>query len=137
VTEHVAAGFPVDYPEIYLNTYDRAQFTDTLEAGEPAAAAAPVPNGVMPGAPLVPYAFGTFGGLTFDVTPGDALVYVDGLFVGVAEDFPPDGPPLPLTALLHTVQLRARGLRTETFEVTVPLGQVLPLRASLSPAQER
>ena len=131
------AGFPVPYPEEYANTYDRAQFTSQLEADEPAGRAPAASNGIAPGAPLVPYDVGNFGGLTFDVTPADALVYIDGLFVGSADDFAPDGAPLPLPATLHKVQLRARGLQTETFEVTVPLGQVMPLRGTLRRATGR
>lgn len=131
LTEHVSAGFPIPYPEEYANTYDRAQFTNRLEGNEPAVREPAAANGIVPGAPLVPYEVGNYGGLTFDVTPGDALVYIDGLFVGSADDFAPGGAPLPLPAMLHKVQLRARGLQTETFEVTVPLGQVMPIRGTL------
>jgi hypothetical protein len=139
VTEQVIAGLPVPYPEIYANTYDRARFIHDLDAPDPREQPERISTGaaIMPGAPLVPYAPGTFGGLSFDISPGDTLVYIDGQFVGATDDYAPDGPPLPLPAKTHKVELRSRGYRTEAFEVMVPLGQVLPLSGALVTSRAR
>ena len=131
VNEQIKAGFPVPYPEHYANTYDRARFTNAVDGTDVTEPVSTSGTPIVPGAPLIPYAIGTFGGLTFDISPGEALVYVDGLFVGTAEDFAPDAAPLPLPANTHKVQLRMRGYRTEAFEVMVPLGQVMPLTGAL------
>jgi hypothetical protein len=138
VTERITAGLPLTYPEAYANTYDKAEFTSSLDAPvqtEPGTPPLLPDTAIEPGAPLVPYAPGTFGGLTFDISPGDAGIYVEGLFVGTSDDYPPDGAPLPLPIGVHKIEVRSRGFVVERFEITVMLGHVIPLRGSLAPAR--
>jgi len=88
-----------------------------------------------------PYAYGTFGygvpygvaygGLSFNVQPYDAAVFVDGVFVGAAADFGPQAAPLTLRAGLHHIELRAGDAQPLAFDITVVPGQVIPYQGTL------
>ena len=71
------------------------------------------------------------GGISLDVTPAAADVFVDGVRAGRAAEFTPGRGPLALAAGPHTVELRNAGFRTERFDVMIPLGEVLPLAGAL------
>jgi hypothetical protein len=89
-----------------------------------------------------PYAVGTYGygvptgtpygGLSFDMQPGDAAVFIDGVFIGAAADFGPEVPPLTLKTGLHHVELRADGYMPVAFDITVVPGQVIPYQGTMS-----
>jgi hypothetical protein len=72
-----------------------------------------------------------YGGVSFDIDPYDAEIYVDGEFVGIADDFASTEPPLTLTAGMHRIELRAPGFRPVTFDITAIAGQVIPYQGSL------
>jgi hypothetical protein len=76
------------------------------------------------------YAPGT-GGVSFDLVPADAAVFVDGAFVGSAEDFAPGREPLLLRFGAYAFELRARGYRAEAFRLDVRMGEVLPIAGAL------
>jgi hypothetical protein len=59
------------------------------------------------------------GGLVFEQVPDIAQVYVDGYYIGVAEEFAPDRRVLNLGAGPHRVELRAPGYETLTFSVMI------------------
>jgi hypothetical protein len=71
------------------------------------------------------------GGVSFEVTPETAEVYVDGSFVGTAGSFGPRSQPLGLNAGRHRVEIRASGYRTMTFDAEVQVGQVIPYQGTL------
>jgi hypothetical protein len=73
------------------------------------------------------------GGVSFEITPGDAAVFVDGVYVGTANNFSPTAPPLLLAAGRHHFELRAQGSQPMAFDVDVPEGQVIPYRGTLQP----
>ena len=50
-----------------------------------------------------------YGGVSIEVTPSDAEVWVDGGYAGRADDFGPQARPLTLAAGLHRIELRAPG----------------------------
>jgi hypothetical protein len=74
-----------------------------------------------------------FGGMSLDLTPADAEVWVDGGFTGMADDFGPQRDPLTLTPGVHRIELRAPGYVTALFDVTINAGQVLPYQGGLKP----
>jgi hypothetical protein len=76
------------------------------------------------------YALGV-GGLAFILKPADASVFIDGKFVGSADDFGPDQEPLLLQQGAYTLELRAEGFLIEKFPVYVTMGEVLPFSGSL------
>jgi hypothetical protein len=128
VSEFVMAGYPLPYPESLAGTYDKRAMAASPDLAPPATEA------VRPSVPLVPYAPGTFGGITFQISPVDAAVFVDGVYAGLVEDFTPVEAPLPLTVGVHRIELRAPGYRVELFDVVVTLGLVTPLSGLLAQA---
>jgi hypothetical protein len=72
------------------------------------------------------------GGLSFDLDPYDADVFIDGQYVGVAEDFSYYNMPLTLPVGRHRVDVRARGFRPASFQITIVGGQVIPYGGRLT-----
>jgi hypothetical protein len=90
----------------------------------------PAPNssvGVQPGT--------TSGGVSFEITPATAAVFVDGTYVGIVEQFGPTSQPLGLVPGRHHIEVRAQGYRSMVFDVEVTVGQVIPYRGTLQPVQ--
>lgn len=71
------------------------------------------------------------GGVSFEITPGNAEVFVDGSFVGTAGEFDPRTEPLGVSAGRHRVEIRASGYRTMTLDADVRQGEVIPFRGTL------
>ncbi len=71
------------------------------------------------------------GGLRLESSPGSAQVFVDGLFVGLADDFGLSGRALDLDEGRHRVELRATGYATLTFDVRIPANQTTRYRGDL------
>lgn len=91
-------------------------------------------------APPAPSGFGTpsaagaaEGGLSLEITPADAELWVDGALAGPARDFGPLGRPLPLPAGVHRIELRAVGFVPLIFDILTTPNYVLPYRGSLRP----
>ncbi len=84
---------------------------------------APGPLGVQPGAAT--------GGLSFDISPASAEVFVDGRDMGPASNFAPTSEPLTLAPGRHHVELRAAGRETMTFDSDVIAGQVIPYQGTM------
>jgi hypothetical protein len=82
-----------------------------------------------------PGSYGSYGGVSLDVTPPDASVYVDGERVGQVQDFWPTSPPLTLALGTHHIDIIAPGYQTLAFDVNVLAGQVIPYRGALQPAR--
>lgn len=70
------------------------------------------------------------GGLSLEVEPQNADVYVDGFYVGRLEDFAADG--MPLRAGRHWIELRADGYQTLTIPVAITAGQLTRYRGGLA-----
>jgi len=101
----IYVGYPVAYPTFY--------------------------NSYLPGAygwyrPGISY-----GGISFDIQPYDAAIYVDGEYVGLVRDFGPYAAPLTLPAGLHHIDLDAPGFAPLSFDLTVVPNQVIPYQGSL------
>jgi hypothetical protein len=84
--------------------------------------------GVVPGAT-------SDGGLSFEITPQDAAVYIDGGYAGVVGSFGPSAQPLTLVPGLHRVQIQAPGYEPIEFDVTIVAGQVIPYRGTMQPVR--
>jgi hypothetical protein len=77
------------------------------------------------------YYYNRVGGLSFNIDPYDADVFIDGEYVGVADDFSPGQMPLTLLAGRHHVDLEAEGFGPVSFDITVVAGQVIPYSGTL------
>lgn len=75
--------------------------------------------------------YGASGGVSFDISPSDATVIVDGSYVGTVDQFGPQSEPLALTPGRHRIEIRASGLQPMTFDATIVAGQVIPYRGTL------
>jgi len=82
--------------------------------------------GVRPGQPST-----NVGGVSFDITPETAEVYVDGSLAGTVGEFTPSTRPLDLPPGHHRIEIRASGYRTLTFEENIVAGQVLPFQGEM------
>jgi hypothetical protein len=74
-----------------------------------------------------------YGGLSFDVEPSDADLWVDDEYVGSVGTFSPYGEPLTLMPGVHRIGIVRDGFQTIEFEVTVEPGRVLPYRGRMVP----
>jgi len=74
---------------------------------------------------------GSEGGLSFDITPADAQLFIDGTLVGTVGQFTPTSQPLGLTAGRHHVEVRAQGYQSMTFDVDIIAGQVIPYQGTM------
>jgi hypothetical protein len=74
---------------------------------------------------------GASSGVTFEVRPADAEVFVDGVYAGTVQDFWADRQPLLIVPGSHRIELRAPGYRTVTLDVTTTAGQVIPYAGEL------
>jgi hypothetical protein len=83
--------------------------------------------GVQPGAAT--------GGLSFEISPPSAEIFVDGNYSGVVSSFTPTSQPLTLAPGLHHVEIRAPGYETQTFDVDVVAGQVIPYQGTMQPVR--
>jgi hypothetical protein len=71
------------------------------------------------------------GGISFEITPDIAAVFVDGTYMGTAGEFGATTEPLGLTAGRHHVEIRGAGYRTMTFDADVRPGEVIPYQGTL------
>jgi hypothetical protein len=71
------------------------------------------------------------GGLSFEITPNTAQLFVDGTQVGSVGEFTPTSQPLGLTAGRHHIEVRASGYRTMSFDVGIVAGQVIPYQGTM------
>lgn len=111
-------GLSIGYPVAFPGWYDPFRYDGYYYSGYHS----PYPSGSYRSA---------YGGLSFDIQPLDADIYVDGDYVGTAGEFDPYAAPLTLVAGLHRVEIEARGCRPISFDLTVLRGQVIPYRGSL------
>jgi hypothetical protein len=114
---HIGFGLFVGYPVVYPYAYP----------------VAPVyPYGGYGTSYVVPSAR-TFGGISFEITPWDAEVYVDGVYVGTVNMFDGTSQGLTLAAGVHRIELHASGYVPAVFEVDILPGQLIPYRGDLQP----
>jgi hypothetical protein len=73
------------------------------------------------------------GGVSFEITPNTAGVYVDGTYVGTVAEFSPTAMPLTLALGRHHIELRVAGYQTMAFDTEIVAGQVIPYRGEMQP----
>ena len=71
------------------------------------------------------------GGISFEITPNTAEVFVDGSYVGTVGEFTPTSQALGLTPGRHRIEIRASGYRSWDFEEDIVAGQVIPYQGTL------
>jgi hypothetical protein len=71
------------------------------------------------------------GGVSLEVSPATASVFIDGKYMGTAAEFGPNTQPLGLPPGRHQIEIRAEGYESMTFDADVKAGEVTPYQASL------
>jgi hypothetical protein len=71
------------------------------------------------------------GGLRVEILPASAQVFVDGSYVGLAEDFGIQGRSYDLPAGQHRVELRAPGYETASFDINTSANETTRYRGDL------
>lgn len=140
-------GVVVGYPVIYPYAYPYDPFSPS-PGYPPYSVAPPAPNtysnvdslpatsSIVTAASSLPGAISCeasapCGGVSFDLRPSSAQVYVDGTFAGLVEDFDGASEPLLLAPGTHYVEIRLAGYRTATFDVTITPGEITPYQGTL------
>ena len=80
---------------------------------------------------------GLSGGLQLDIEPRRALVYVDGWYVGVVDQFSGYYHHLDVAAGLHTIEILATDYEPLAFDIAVSPGRTTTYRGSLQRAERR
>jgi hypothetical protein len=114
--------YPYSYPA-YGYPYPAANYPIYPPGSYPSAAGS---MGVQPGAVNI-----NTGGVSFEITPNTATVYVDGAYVGTADQFTSTSQPLGLTPGRHHIQIQAPGYQTLDFDVDIVAGQVIPYQGTM------
>jgi hypothetical protein len=123
----VSAGYPVPYP--YYDPYAYPAYDPYAYPPPPSGPGYSVPN-----APVsAPAGAVGYGGVSFEITPGQAAVYADGAYVGPVSDFSDASRPLSLSAGEHRIEVQAPGFAPMAFDVTIEPGEVIPYRGDLQP----
>ena len=149
-------GYPVPYPYYYGNYY---RYPYPYPYGysypyPPAAYGYPAPPYAYPAPnPSSPYPSGAYpqagyppagpvtvqpgtttgAGVSFEITPVDADVFVDGTYVGRVSNFGPRSQPLSVTPGRHLIEIRRQGYQTLSFDADVAAGQVIPYEGAMQP----
>jgi hypothetical protein len=140
-----SVGYPVAYPYAYAGSpYYGAYYGYPYYAYPPAyppyavyPPSSPPPATSYPSQPSTSIqarpGSSAVGGLSFDLTPSNAAVFIDGVYVGPVSSFSPTEAPLNLSTGKHHVEVRAQGYESMSFDADVTSGQVVPYRGSLQP----
>ena len=72
-----------------------------------------------------------YGDIRLQVNPPDAEVYVDGYYAGIVDDFDGQYQRLALEAGPHKIEIGARGVQPQVFDVYVDPSRTVDLRADL------
>ena len=126
----IFSGYPVPYPayDPYYYPPPAYDYYPPPAYGYPQAYPVPPVGSVSVSPGAVAY-----GGVSFEITPAQTAVYVDGAYVGTVGEFYDPSSPLSLTVGAHRVELRAPGYEPLLFDIVVEEGQVIPYRGDLQP----
>jgi hypothetical protein len=131
-----AWSYPYYYP-YYSNPYPYAYpYQYPYTTGDPGYSVAP-PVNVNPETSVGPNSANgqpdqsNLGGLSFEITPSDSQIYIDGNLVGTVAQFTPTSQPLGVPAGRHHVEIRQSGYKTMSFDVDVVAGQVIPYQGQM------
>ena len=126
------AGYPFAYPYAFYNPFYYPDTYVSPYGDAPYSPAAAYPPAVTSSLEAQPSSDANMGGVSFDVTPSTAELFVDNTLVGTVGQFTPTTQPLGLEAGHHRVEVRAPGYQTLSFDVDIIAGQVIPYQGTLT-----
>jgi hypothetical protein len=121
-----AYPYAAPYPYPYAGAYPAPYSTPAPTYSEAYPPGAQNSVGVEPNVPQSVQA--NTGGLSFEITPSDAHVIIDGHDLGTVGQFTPSSQPLGLPAGRHHVEIVANGYHSMSSDVDVVAGQVIPFQ---------
>jgi hypothetical protein len=124
-------SYPYAYPYPYQYQYPYSGYADPYATGGYPTYSQPPPPPPPSSSVGVQQGQANSGGVSFEITPSDAELYVDGARVGTVSDYSPTTAPLGLSPGRHQIEIRAPGYRTMAFDVDIVAGQVIPYRGAL------
>jgi hypothetical protein len=71
------------------------------------------------------------GGVSFEITPANAELFVDGARVGTVGQFTPQSQPLGLSVGRHRLEIRAPGYHPLNIDADIVSGQVIPYQGAM------
>jgi hypothetical protein len=71
------------------------------------------------------------GGVSFEITPENAELFVDGARIGTVGQFTPQSQPLGLSAGRHRLEIRAPGYQPLNIDADIVSGQVIPYQGTM------
>jgi len=71
------------------------------------------------------------GGVSFEITPSSAELFVDGVRIGTVGQFTPQSQPLGLSAGRHRIEIKAPGYQTISIDADIVAGQVIPYQGTM------
>src|SRR5258705_6452734 len=123
------SAYPAYPPPAYPPTYPPTAYPPS--AYPPASTQPTYPQSGYPSQGSIRPSQPITGGISFEIQPSNAQVYVDGQYVGTVAQFTPRSQPLGLTTGRHHIQITAPGYRTMDFEADIVAGEVLPYQGTL------
>lgn len=126
------AGYPFAYPYAFYNPFYYPDTYVSPYSDAPYSPAAAYPPAVTSSLEAQPSSDANMGGVSFDVTPSTAELFVDNTLVGTVGQFTPTTQPLGLEAGHHRVEVRAPGYQTLSFDVDIIAGEVIPYQGTLT-----
>jgi hypothetical protein len=124
-------GYSYPYPYPYAPYYGYPGYAPAPPTAYPYDSnGAPAP-GYGTVAPSTSNQRSSVGGVSLDISPTTAAVFMDGVYVGTVADFSPTEAPLSLAAGKHHLELRAQGFSTLSVDVTIESGKVTPFQGTM------
>ena len=123
-----AYPYPSAYPAYPPTTYPPSAYPSPYP---PPSAQPAYPQSTYPPQGSISPSQPNMGGMSFEIQPSDAQVYVDGRYVGTVGQFTAASQPLGLTAGRHHIQITAPGYRAMDFDADIVAGEVLPYQGTL------
>jgi hypothetical protein len=127
--------YPYGYDPYYYPTYSYPVTAYPAAPAYPPASAYPPPANYPPADPQGSVSAqpsqSNMGGLSFDLSPNTAQLFVDGALIGTVGQFTPTTQPLGLGSGRHHVEVKAPGYRTMSFDVEIIAGQVIPYQGAM------
>ena len=122
ITFGIWAGYPITYYDPFYYPYDYYSYYS------------PGPVPVPPaGSVAVQPTQSNMGGVSFEMTPATAEIWIDGNYYGTANQFTAASQPLGLPVGRHHIELREPGYQVSAFDVDIVAGQVIPFQGQLEP----
>jgi hypothetical protein len=136
-------GYPFVYPWDYIEPYPYVMY-DPYGPAVPgdgyvngnATGTQDDDNGAAGATTDDPEALRHYGGVSLDVTPGDASVFVDNDYAGQVMKYGPTQAPLTLAPGSHRIVISKPGYKTMTFDSDVLEGQVVPYQGKMQKADQ-